>query len=311
MMSDARETVCITGGTGLIGSSLMRILKLSAYRVLVLSREKSDDPDSFLRHWDIENGVIDPVAVENADHFVHLAGASVGEGRWTAERKKEIRDSRIKSTRFLYETLSKLKNRPKTFISASAIGIYGHDTGGVLLDEDRVKPSDDFLAMVTREWEEEVHKIRELGIRVVILRIGVVLSYFGGAVPQLTKLFKLGLGSPVGSGEQYMSWIHLDDLIDLIKYCIENREVEGTFNAVAPHPVTNQEFSKTMAEVMGKPYFMPKAPGFLLRMVLGEKASLVLGGNRVSSKKIMETGFNFKFENIEDALFNILKLKVA
>ncbi len=310
-MNTGMETVCITGGTGLVGSSLMRILKLSAYRVLVLSREKSEDPESILRYWDIEKGIIDPVAVDNADHYVHLAGASVGEGRWTDQKKKEIRDSRIKSTRLLYDTIKGSKRKPKTFISASAIGVYGHDTGGVLIDEDRVKPGDDFLATVTREWEEEVNKIRELGVRVVILRIGVVLSYFGGAVPKFMKLTGLGLSSPVGSGEQYISWVHLDDLIDLIKYCIEYPRIEGTFNAVAPNPVTNKEFTKTMAHIMDKPSFLPNVPGFVLKMMLGEKASIVLGGNKVSSKKIMDAGFKFKFDKVDDALYNIIKLKVA
>ena len=310
-MVDATETVCITGGTGLIGSSLMRILKLSAYRVLVLSRIKSDDPESILRYWDYEKGVIDPVSIHHADHYVHLAGASIGDGRWTEKRKQEIRDSRVETTKFLYETLSKLEKKPKTFISASAIGVYGHNTGGILIDEDCDKPGDDFLATVTREWEEEVNKIRDLGIRVVILRIGVVLSYFGGAVPKLIKPVKIGLGSPIGSGEQYISWVHLDDLIDLIKYCIEYRHIDGTFNAVAPNPVTNKEFTKTMAEITEKPFFMPRIPGFLLKMVLGEKASLILGGNRVSSKKITDAGFNFKFDSVGDALFNILKLRVA
>ena len=305
------ETVCITGGTGLVGSSLMRILKLSAYRVLVLSREKSDDPDSILRYWDIEKGIIDPVAVENADHYVHLAGASVGEGRWTEQKKKEIRDSRINSTRLLYETIKKSKRKPKTFISASAIGVYGHDTGGILIDEDRVKPGDDFLATVTREWEEEVNKINDLGVRVVILRIGLVLSYFGGAVPKFMKLSRMGLSSAIGSGEQYISWVHLDDLIDLIKYCIEYPGIKGTFNAVAPNPVTNKEFIKTVAHIMDKPSFLPNVPGFFLKIILGEKASLVLGGNRVSSKKITDAGFDFKFDKVEDALYNIIKLNVA
>lgn len=310
-MTKALETVCITGGTGLIGSSLMRILKLSSYRVLILSREKSDDPESILRHWDIEKGYIDPNAVQNADHIVHLAGANVGEGRWTDKRKREIRDSRVKSTRLLYDTLSKLDKKPQTFVSASATGIYGYDTGGIWLDEDRKKPGDDFLATVTREWEEEVNRIRELGIRVVILRPGVVLSYFGGALPRMLKIFKLGLGAPVGSGDQYISWVHLDDLIDLYKYCIENRTVEGTYNAAAPNPVTNKEFSRLLASAMNKPFFMPRVPAFILGLAFGEKASIILGGNRVSSKKIMETGFEFKFRKLEDALYNVVKLKVT
>lgn len=310
-MKEAMETVCITGGTGLIGSSLMRILKLSSYRVLVLSREKSDDPDSILRFWDYRKGIIDDVALRDSDHFVHLAGANIGEGRWTPERKNEIRDSRVLSTRLLYETFSRMKKKPKTFISASAIGVYGHDTGGILLDEDRMKPGDDFLATVTKEWEEEVNKIRELGIRVVILRNGVVLSYFGGMVPRLMKIVRLGLAAPVGSGEQYISWVHLDDLIDLYKYCLEYRHIDGTFNAAAPNPVTNRTFMKTMATIMEKPYLLPNVPSFALRMVLGEKASIILGGNRISSKKIEAEGFRFKFDQLEDALFNIINLKVA
>lgn len=305
------ETVCITGGTGLIGSSLMRILKLSSYRVLVLSREKSDDPDSILRFWDYRNGIIDDMALRDSDHFVHLAGANIGEGRWTPERKKEIRDSRVLSTRLLYETFARMKKRPKTFISASAIGVYGHNTGGILIDEERVKPGDDFLATVTREWEEEVNRIRDLGIRVVILRNGVVLSYFGGMVPRLMKIVKLGLAAPVGSGEQYISWVHLDDLIDLYKYCLEYRHIEGTYNGVAPNPVTNSKFIKIMAGIMEKPFFLPSVPSFVLRMVLGEKASIILGGNRVSPKKIVDEGFRFKFEHVEDALFNIINLKIA
>jgi hypothetical protein len=310
-MTEAMETVCITGGTGLIGSSLMRILKLSAYRVLVLSREKSEDPESILRHWDYKRSIIDPGVLENADHFVHLAGESIGEGRWTDQKKREIRNSRVKSTRFLFETLSNMERKPKTFIAASAIGVYGHDTGGILIGEDRIKPGDDFLATITREWEEEVNRIRSLGIRVVILRTGMVLSYFGGIIPRLMKIIKLGLGAPLGSGEQYISWIHLDDLIDLYKYCIEYRNIEGTYNAVAPNPVTNETFTKTISTVMEKPYFMPRIPGFLLKMVLGEKASMVLGGNRVSSQKIIDAGFEFKFKSLEDALYNIIKLKVA
>ena len=310
-MKEAMETVCITGGTGLIGSSLMRILKLSSYRVLVLSREKSDDPDSILRFWDYRKGIIDRMALRDSDHFVHLAGANIGEGRWTPERKKEIRDSRVLSTRLLFETFAGMKKRPKTFISASAIGVYGHDTGGIIVDEDRVKPGDDFLATVTREWEEEVNRIRDLGIRVVILRSGVVLSYFGGMVPKLMKIIKLGLGSPIGSGEQYISWVHLDDLIDLYKYCIEYRHIDGTYNAVAPNPVSNRTFMRTMAEIMEKPFFLPAVPSFALRMVLGEKASIVVGGNRISPKKIEDEGFRFKFEHVDDALFNIINLKIA
>ena len=204
-----------------------------------------------------------------------------------------------------------MEKRPKSFISASAIGVYGHNTGGILLDEDRVKPGDDFLATVTREWEEEVNKISELGVRVVILRIGLVLSYFGGAVPKFLKLSNLGLSAPVGNGQQYISWIHLDDLIDMIKYCIEYPRVKGTFNAVAPNPVTNKEFMKSMARVLGKPSFLPPVPGFMLKMILGEKASMILGGNNVSSKKIIDAGYDFKFDKIDDALYNILKLKVA
>ena len=310
-MTDVRETVCITGGTGLIGSNLMRILKLSDYRVLVLSREKSDDPESILRHWDYREGIIDSEVLKHADHYIHLVGESIGEGRWTARKKREIRDSRIKSTRFLYDTFSKMERKPKTFISASAIGVYGHDTGGILISEDRIKPGDDFLATVAKEWEEEVNRIRDLGIRVIILRTGMVLSFFGGIIPRLMKIMKLGMGSALGSGEQYISWVHLDDLIDLYKYCIEYRNIEGTFNAVAPQPVTNDTFMRTVASVMEKPYFIPRMPGFLLRMVLGEKASMILGGNKVSSQKIIDEGFRFKFESLEDALYNIIKLKVA
>lgn len=301
------ETVCITGGTGMIGSFLSNSLKENDYHISLLSRSIKKKEGVSFYSWDINNQKIDIAAIKNATHIIHLAGAGVAEKRWSDERKKELRDSRTKSTQLLFKTIQGLKAKPKTIISASAIGAYGHDTGGVLVDEERIKPVDDFLATLTRDWEEEVRKFTQIGIRTVIFRIGVVLSQEGGALPRMILPVKYGIGSPLGTGEQYISWIHINDLIRMMVYAIENERVSGIYNAVAPHPLTNKEFMKEIATVLKKPMFLPNIPGFILRLALGEMASIVIGGNRVSSRKIETSGFKFKYKYLSEALRDLLK----
>jgi uncharacterized protein (TIGR01777 family) len=300
------KTVCITGGSGMIGTALGRYLHDEGYRVLILSRSQKEIEHAEVFSWDISRKEIDRKALETADIIVHLAGASIAGKRWTEEQKKKIRNSRIESTRLLYNTLKELDKKPSAFISMSAIGVYGHNTGGILIDEDRVKPGDDFLATVTREWEEEAGKISSLGMRLVILRTGIVLSMKGGALPRLVTPAKFGLGAPLASGEQYLSWIHIDDLTGIIRFIIENEKVQGIYNAVAPEPETNREFSKKVSKTLNKPFFLPNVPAFSLKLVFGEMASTIIGGNRVSSEKIQKEGFEFRYPTLESALQDLL-----
>lgn len=301
------KTVCITGGCGMIGSVLRAMLADAGYKVSVLSRSGHDLEKATVYTWAIDHHEIDKQAIESADVIIHLAGANIGAKRWTYQRKKEIRDSRIKSTEFLYDTLAKMDKRPELFISASASGVYGQDTGGIWMEENRVRPGDDFVATVAREWEDSINKIKTLGIRLVILRQATVLSMKGGALPRLVAPVKFWVGAPLASGEQYLSWIHIKDACRLMQYCIENKNTGGIYNVCAPDPETNHDFMQTIAKILGKPFFMPNVPAILLKMLYGEMASTVIGGNRVSSEKIRKTGFEFEYDTLEKALRDLLK----
>lgn len=303
------RNVCITGGTGMVGSALRKLLFQQGYTLTVLSRSKQTLGHASVFTWDVGEQQLEEGALDSADYIVHLAGANLGSKRWTDQRKKEIRDSRVNSTRLLHDQLARADKKPESLIAASAIGIYGYNTGGILVDEERVKPGDDFVATIAREWEEEVLKIGDLGIRIVILRAGMVLSMEDGALPRLVAPVKLGVGAPVGSGDQYISWIHIDDLCRLYLFAMENRGISGIYNAVSPQPETNTDFTREIAKTLNKPFFMPDIPSFVLRILFGEMASMVLGGNRVSSKKIEGMGFEFKYPDLGHALEDLLKNK--
>lgn len=293
----------------MIGTALREWLVGKGYEISVLSRSKKNIEKATVYTWDIDAQKMDKTAITEADCIVHLAGANVGSKKWTDKRKREIRSSRVDSTRLLADNLSRLDKKPAAFIAASAVGIYGHNTGSILVKEDRIKPGDDFMATVTREWEEEIMKIASLGIRVVIFRAGVVLSTKGGALPKLVTPVKLGVGAPLGSGEQYISWIHIDDLCRLYLFAIENEKLSGVYNAVSPHPETNADFTGKLASALNKPFFMPKVPAFVIQTVFGEMASTVLGGNRVSSEKIQKAGFEFLYPELIPAVDDIINNK--
>lgn len=299
------KTILITGGTGLVGQRLTELLIAKGYQVQYLSRnpDKVSGIKSF--HWDVKNQEMDKDALKDADVIVHLAGAGVADKKWSKERKKEILDSRTKSSELIAKTLSENTHKVKTVVSASAIGYYGWDTGGVVKKEES-RFGDDFLATVTKAWEAEVDKIESSDIRVVKLRIGVVLSEKGGALKEISKPVKMGAGAALGSGDQFMSWIHIDDLCEMFIHAIENENLKGAFNAVAPNPVTNKELTKLTAKALKKPFFLPNVPGFVLKLTLGEMASIVLGGSKISSEKIESAGFNFKFEKADAALADLL-----
>lgn len=301
------KNVLISGGTGMIGSRLTQILQQKGYRVSHLSRSAGNRQDVTTYVWDIRRQEIDPEALAGADYVIHLAGAGVADGRWTKSRKQAILKSRTESTRLLHDAISQLgDHRIKAFLSASAIGIYGADTGSAEIFESSPK-GDDFLAMVTEKWEAAADEIKRLNIRTVKLRIGVVLSMEGGALPRIVQPVKLGAGAPLGSGQQYVSWIHLEDLCRMFVYALENDELADVYNAVAPRPVTNEQLTKSAAQTLKKPLFLPNVPGFAIRLAFGEMASIVLGGNRVSSRRMEEAGFDFRYNKIDAALEDLLK----
>jgi len=295
--------VLITGGTGLIGTRLAEMLIDSGYEVALLSRElaKSGHFQSF--RWDPQAGTIDEAAVPYADYIVSLAGASVSDGKWTDERKHDIMTSRLGGLALLSRELAKPGHHVQAVISASAVGIYG-DAGEKLVDENTppALPTHDFLADVSNQWELAAAPIAALGIRTVIPRIGVVLSTEGGALPQIAKPVKLGAGAALGSGRQYMSWIHLDDICRLFMAMLEDVAWRGTYNAVAPNPVTNKEFTETLAEVLHRPLILPKVPAFGLKLAMGEMSEIVLASQRVSAAKVLAQGFTFEYPQLRGAL---------
>lgn len=294
------KNILITGGSGLIGQRITQLLEQKGFEVAWLSRSRRDQK-SFL--WDVEKKQLDQESIEWADCIIHLAGAGVAERRWTDDRKKEILDSRMHSTQLLYDGIAKAEAKPDVFISASAVGYYGFDTGSSLVDETG-KPGTDFLAQVVVAWEKEVKQMEELHLRTVILRIGIVLDAEGGA---LGEMLKPPVAAPLGSGDQWMSWIHLEDLAKLFVFAVEKTTLQGIYNAVGPNPATNYQLTKVAAKAKGKPFVGIGVPGFALKLLLGEMAAMVIGGNRVSSQKIQKAGFEFECPELEVAVKDIFK----
>lgn len=298
------ENVLITGGSGLVGSRLTHILQEKGFETAWLVRSPSKGTvRQFI--WNVDKEIVDPEAIQWADHIIHLAGASVAEGRWSKARKKVLLESRTLSTRLLYNELKKQSKRLKSFVSASAMGLYGIESGEEWVEEDH--PSgQDFLAQLTQQWEQEVMNIGQLGIREARIRISIVLSEKGGALPQMLMPVNMGLGSPLGSGKQYMSWIHLDDLCAVFVAAIQHEQYHGAINASASHPVKNKEFMGSLAKAVHKPFFLPAVPSLVLRLVLGEKHIIASGGCRLCNKKLLSKGFQIKFDDLDLALEDLI-----
>ncbi|MFT7195869.1 MAG: hypothetical protein ACI83W_000218 [Marinoscillum sp.] len=294
--------ILITGGSGLVGTQLSEQLTKDGHEVSHLSRTAGDSTYPTFK-WDLEKGFIDEEAFAGLDHIIHLAGAGVADERWTEKRKKLILDSRVDGVRLLYEYVSRLDVNLKSFVSASAIGIYGWDTGSDVLKEDSPYGKD-FLAEVVKSWEAETDKFSKI-TKVAKVRIGIVLSEKGGALPEILKPIKLYAGAPLGSGEQYLSWIHINDLCAIFAYIVSNN-LEGVYNATAPNPVTNEAMTKAIAKTVVKPLFLPNVPAFVMNLMLGEMAQIVLGGNKVSGERIIQTGFRFEYDLLQDALRDLL-----
>jgi uncharacterized protein len=301
------KTILITGGTGTIGRRLIQFLQAQNHNVALLSRGTTTDiPNVRVYQWDIKRGNLDPQALASADAVIHLAGAGIADERWTDARKKEILESRTKSTELLANALKSGKHNVKTFVSSSAIGFYGGDTADQPLTETSPAGSD-FLAQVTRAWEKSVEPITALGIRTVRIRTGVVLTMAGGALPKLAQPIRLGAGAPIGTGQQYISWIHLDDLCRMYVEAVDNEQWQGVYNGVAPGPATNADLTKHIAHALQRPLLLPNIPAFVIKLMFGELAVTVLGGNYVLNKRIHdETNFRYQFGDLDAALRDLL-----
>lgn len=301
------QTILITGGTGLVGSALTRLLVNKGYQVIILTRRsKPAEGAVSYAEWDPAAGTIDVKAVQQADMIVHLAGANVGEKRWTKKRKQEILDSRVKSANLIVQTLQSNPNKCRAVISASAIGWYGDDklrpAGKTMFTEEA--PADtEYLGATCREWEESIQPVTEMGKRLVILRSGIVLSNHSGAFPSFRKPVKMGFAAILGNGRQVISWVHIEDAARLYLYAIENENLQGIYNATAPQPVTNENLTITLAQkIKGKFFISINVPSFLLKIVLGEMSVEVLKSATVSSAKISKAGFQFLYPTINVAI---------
>lgn len=300
------KKVIITGATGLIGKALSRKLHNSGYAVYVFTRNinKSKDILPFASgHFNWEEGNEWESAIEGSYAIINLAGASITGKRWDDEYKKVIYNSRIDSTEAISKAINNADMKPEVFISASAIGYYGDRSDNVITEEE--PSADDFLGKVCNDWEKASQKAD--GVRIVNPRIGIVLSAEGGALKEMLTPFKFNVGGPLAGGNQWWAWIHIDDLINMLIWTMENKDAEGAFNFTSPKPVTNKYFSKALGKVLKKPSFMP-VPRFALKLVLGESADFVLSSIRAVPSKAVNQGFEFKFIEPENALRNLLSI---
>lgn len=300
--------ILISGGTGLVGKALTNRLITEGHEVRILSRSPKSNKEIKSFYWNVEKNEIDEKAFDGVEHIVHLAGSGIADKRWTEVRKQDIIDSRVNSMKLITDVVKKKNIQLKSFVGASAIGIYGMTTSSRIFSESD-KGGDDFLTQSCTQWENSYQQIQTLSTKNCIIRIGVVLSKNGGALKRLLPLFNLGLGSAVGSGKQYMPWIHIDDLVSVFHEALFNPNYNGIYNAVSTQETTNQSFSKQLAKSLLKPFFLPNIPTFALKLVFGEMANVLLEGSRVSSDKLTNTGFQFQFPTINEALKDIISKK--
>lgn len=296
------EKVLITGGTGLIGRRLSALLTSKGYEVRWLSRTENSSSEYPSFVWNISQGTIDEKAFEDLDYIIHLAGAGIADKKWSNQRKKVIIDSRVESTKLLYQYVQKLNLPLKAFISSSAIGYYGSITSEIIFKEDDPVGSD-FIAKVCELWEQAIFEFEAHEIRTVAIRTGIVLSNDGGALAKM----KTPVIAHLGNGLQYMPWIHIDDLCNFYIQAVEDKNIQGAFNGVAPEHETNKTFSKKLAKAFKRPFVNLGAPAFALKVAFGEMSTILLNGSRVSSEKTSATGFQFQFPLLKDALKALAK----
>jgi len=301
-------TILIAGGTGLIGSHLSEMLTQQGHTVHLLSRTADADAKYKTFVWDVMKGEMDEAALASADFVINFAGAGIADKRWTDNRKKLIIESRVKGNELLAKLLPKYKN-VKAYISASAIGYYG-DRGTEPLSESAAPGKDGFLSESVVAWEKSIDEVAATGLRTVKIRIGIVLSTKGGALEKLLLPFNFWLGVYFGNGEQIYSWVHIEDLCRMFIAAIENESMEGVYNGVAPHPVTNKKFTEITAKALDKSALLVPSPSFAMRIAMGEMADVVLSGSNVLSEKIKGEGFHFEHPELKPALENILARKI-
>jgi uncharacterized protein len=298
-------SIMITGGSGLVGRYLTSALLSEGYNVSHLSRKAGQSGKVRVFQWDPEKGILDPAVLEKTDYLVHLAGANIGEKRWTKERKEEIVTSRVKSVRLLHKTITNNKIKIKAFISASAIGYYGSVTTDKIFSESD-PPATDFLGTTCRLWEEGADLFADSGIRTVKIRTAVVLEKSDSALAKMMIPAKFGFLVQTGNGRQYMPWIHINDLCSIYLKAIEEEAMSGPYNAVSPQHVTHKEFVRTLSKVIHRPVFPIPVPAFVLKAVLGEMSDVVLKGSRVSGEKISNTGYVFSYPELIGSLKEVL-----
>ena len=304
------QTILITGGTGMVGQSLTNVLLAKGYQVMVLTRQQKQSSRAHFSfaQWDLNKGWIDPAAIAAADYIIHLAGEGVADKRWTAARKKAILDSRVNSSALLVKALKEHPNKVKAIVAASAIGWYGPDneksTASGFVETDLVDSS--FLGDTCRQWEESMHPVKALGIRLITIRIGIVFNKMGGALAEFMKPAKLGAAAILGDGQQMVSWIHQQDLNRLMLFALETEQVAGVYNAVAPDPVNNAILTKAIASRFHTWAIPFHVPSFILKVMLGEMSVEVLKSAKVSASKIIAAGFKFDYASMDEALDDLL-----
>jgi len=303
-------SVIITGGTGLVGTALSRLLTLQGFSVIILSRDparhKSQSPSIRYAAWNIRDQTINEEAISEAKYIIHLAGAGVADKRWTDKRKKEIQESRIKSSELLIKALAQIPNKVEAVVSASAIGWYAESAVVQRVETDPPDPG--FLGETCRLWEQHIQPVTAMGKRLVILRSGIALSNDGGAFPEFKRPVRFGIASILGNGRQIISWIHLDDLCRLYLEAMINPQWSGIYNAVAPQPVTNKAFMIELGNRMKKTFYISlPVPGFVLRLLLGEKSTEILKSSNVSCEKIKKQGFQFIYPTLDAAFRDLLR----
>ncbi len=305
MGDDSIMKIAITGGTGFVGRTLTSELVNDGHEIYILSRNitnKKNEKQITYVQW-LNDGDHPESILEGIDSIINLAGESINSGRWTEDRKKSILESRISATNEILRIIASLKKKPQSLINASAIGYYGISRTDTYT-EDSNKMGDDFLARIVQKWETEAHKAESLGCRTVYCRFGIILDKNDGALPKIALPYKLFVGGTVGSGQQWLSWIHVKDVVHGIKFLLENENINGAVNFTAPYPVTMKDFGKKLASVLQRPHWIP-APGFALKIMLGEMSILVLEGQKVLPTKLMNSNYRFLFPDLKEALVDI------
>lgn len=297
------SVVLLAGGTGLIGSRLTEMLRAQGHTVRILTRRPSAENQYA---WDPEAGTIDDRALQGVDCVINLAGAGIADKRWTAARKHLLVESRVQSARALRDAFIRLGIRPRAYLSASAIGIYGN-SGERMMTEADAPADNSFMVDCCRQWEAAADEVAALGIRTVKFRIGIVLAVEGGALAEFVKPLRFGLGAYFADGKAWYSWIHRDDVCRLFLWAMDNPELTGVFNAVAPNPVRNKQLVQSTAKALGRAAIVAPAPALALRLVLGEMSAVVLNSNRVSAQKAVQAGFRFEYPDLDEALAHVLK----